>query len=29
MKPRGMSWTDSSWVFLLVAVLLLFVRGLG
>ncbi len=29
MKPRGMSWTDSSWVFLLVAVLVLFVRGLG
>jgi len=24
-----MSWTDSSWVFLLVAVLVLFVRGLG
>jgi hypothetical protein len=29
MKPRGMSWTDSSWLFLLVAVLVLFVRGLG
>jgi len=24
-----MSWTDSSWVFLFVAVLVLFVRGLG
>jgi hypothetical protein len=29
MKPRGMIWTDSSWVFLVVAVLVLFARGVG
>jgi hypothetical protein len=29
MKPRGVTWTDSSWLFLLVAVLVLFARGLG
>jgi len=29
MKPKGMSCTDSSWLFLLAAVVLLFVRGLG
>jgi hypothetical protein len=28
-KPRGITWTDSSWLFLVVAVLVLFVRGLG
>jgi hypothetical protein len=29
MKPRGMTWRDSSWLFLVVAVLLLFARGLS
>jgi hypothetical protein len=29
MKPRGLSWTDSSWLFLLVAVIVLFARGVG
>jgi hypothetical protein len=29
MKRKGTSWTDSSWLFLLAAVVLLFVRGLG
>jgi hypothetical protein len=29
MKPKGMTWTDSSWLFLVAAVILLFVRGLG
>jgi hypothetical protein len=29
MKRKGMSWTDSSWLFLIAAVVLLFVRGLG
>jgi hypothetical protein len=29
MKPKGMTWTDSSWLFLAVAVIVLFVRGLG
>ena len=29
VKPRGMNWTDSSWLFLVVAVLVLFVRGFG
>jgi hypothetical protein len=29
VKPRGMTWTDSSWLFLVVAVIVLFVRGLG
>jgi hypothetical protein len=29
MKRKGMSWTDSSWLFLIAAVILLFVRGLG
>jgi hypothetical protein len=29
MKPKGMTWTDSSWLFLVVAVIVLFVRGLA
>jgi hypothetical protein len=29
MKPRGVTWTDWSWIFLLLAVLVLFARVLG
>jgi len=29
VKPRGITWTDSSWFFLVVAVLILFLRGLA
>ena len=28
MKPRGITWTDSSWFFLVVAVLILFLSGI-